>query len=108
MGTEVAPLLQDLRADGPGRARPPALRCLAELGGENFLSAHDRQAMERSIRVKLVDDHPIPIFGCFMSWIALQTSDQSRVMEFFDLTPSRATSRCAEVLSTNLLARFAD
>jgi hypothetical protein len=37
MGAAVIPLLQDIRAAGPGRARPAALYCLAEIGGDNAL-----------------------------------------------------------------------
>jgi hypothetical protein len=78
----------EIRADGPGRARPAALRCLADIGGEQSLSSRDRRALERLIRVELVDDHPMPISCCFLSWIAVGSSDQSRVMEFFDLVAS--------------------
>jgi HEAT repeat protein len=88
MGAGTVPLLQEIRTDGPGRARSSALWCLAELGGEKFLNDRDRCAVERLIRVKLIDDHPMPISCCFLSWIAVETSDQSRVMDFFDLTPS--------------------
>ncbi len=88
MGTVVIPLLQDIRAAGPGRARPAALYCLAEIGGENALSSRDRQAVERLIRVKLATDHPVPVTCCFLSWIAVATSDQQQVMRLFGLTPA--------------------
>ena len=88
MGAGVVPLLQEIRATGPGRARPAALRCLADVGGESALSVRDRQALERLIRIKLIDDHPVPVTGCFLSWIAVEASDQRQVMDFFGLTPS--------------------
>jgi HEAT repeat protein len=88
MGSAVIPLLQDIRATGPGRARPAALYCLAEAGGENALSSRDRRAVERLIRVKLAADHPVPVTCCFLSWIAVATSDQRQVMKLFGLTPA--------------------
>ncbi len=88
MGGAVIPLLQDIRAAGPGRARPAALYCLAEIGGETALSSRDRQAVERLIRVKLATDHPVPVTCCFLSWIAVATSDQQQVMRLFGLTPA--------------------
>jgi len=88
MGTAVIPLLQGIRATGPGRARPAALYCLAEVGGENAFSRRDRQAVERLIRVKLVTDHPRPVTCCFLSWIAVATRDQQQVMKLFGLTPA--------------------
>lgn len=88
MGTAVIPLLQDIRAAGPGRARPAALYCLAEIGGENALSSRDRQAVERLIRVKLAADHPVPVTCCFLSWIAVAASDHQQVLRLFGLTPA--------------------
>src|SRR5262245_48362623 len=87
IGPAVVPMLQEIRAAGPGRARRAALYCLAEIGGEAVLSSRDRRALERLIRIKLTDDHPMPIDCCFLTWIAVEASDQQRVMEFFGLTP---------------------
>lgn len=88
IGAGVVPLLQEIRMTGPGRARPAALRCLADVGGESAFSASDRRALERLIRIKLIDDLPVPITGCFLSWIAVEASDQHQVMDFFGLTPT--------------------
>jgi hypothetical protein len=88
IGAGVVPLLQEIRATGPGRARPAALRCLADVGGESAFSSRDRRALERLIRIKLIDDHPMPITGCFLSWIAVEACDQRQVMDFFGLTPA--------------------
>jgi hypothetical protein len=43
MGTAVIPLLQDIRAGGPGRARSAGLYSQAKVGGETGLSSRDRQ-----------------------------------------------------------------
>jgi HEAT repeat protein len=87
IGPAVVPMLQEIRAAGPGRARRAALYCLAEIGGEAVLSSRDRRALERLIRIKLTHDHPMPIDCCFLIWIAVEASDQQRVMELFGLTP---------------------
>jgi hypothetical protein len=88
IGTGAVPLLQEIRAAGPGRARPAALYCLAEIGGEQVLSDRDRRALERLVRLKLLDDHPMPVTCCFLTWMAVESTDQRAVMRLFDLTPS--------------------
>lgn len=85
-GAAVVPLLQSVRRDGPGAARGGALECLAEIGGENAISAHDRAALERLVQIKLLDDIPVPISCCFLSWIAVSTGDQAGVMEMLGLS----------------------
>ncbi|MEW1860554.1 hypothetical protein AB0399_09250 [Streptomyces sp. NPDC088194] len=85
-GAAVVPLLQSVRRDGPGAARGGALECLAEIDGENAISAHDRAALERLVQLKLMDDIPVPILCCFLSWIAVSTGNQAGVMEMLGLS----------------------
>jgi hypothetical protein len=44
MGPAVVPMLQEIRAAGPGRARRAALYCLAKIGGEEALVPADEHA----------------------------------------------------------------
>jgi hypothetical protein len=43
IGPAVVPMLQEIRAAGPGRARRAALYCLTEIGGKAVLSSRDRR-----------------------------------------------------------------
>ncbi|QMU67106.1 HEAT repeat domain-containing protein [Streptacidiphilus sp. P02-A3a] len=85
-GAAVVPLLQSVRRNGPGSARGGALECLAEIGGEGAISAPDRAALERLVQIKLLDDLPVPLACCFLSWIAVSTGDQAGVTEMLGLT----------------------
>ncbi|MFC1435631.1 HEAT repeat domain-containing protein [Streptacidiphilus sp. N1-3] len=85
----VVPLLQAVRRDGPGAARGGALEALAEIGGEAVISARDIAALERLAQVALLDDAPVPIACCFLSWIAVSTGDQVGVLEELGLSALR-------------------
>lgn len=88
IGPAVIPMLQEIRATGTLRARHAALSCLADAGGETALSDRDRKALGRLLRVKLAHDVPVGISCCFLSWIAVESSDQQGVMDFCGLTPT--------------------
>ncbi|MER5185400.1 HEAT repeat domain-containing protein [Streptomyces sp. NPDC002896] len=88
-GTHVIPLLQRIRKHGPGRRRPRALTVLAEIGGEPALSPADVAAVERLIRIKLLDDRPAPLWACWNYWMAVPSGDQAGIMQTLGLTNSR-------------------
>jgi hypothetical protein len=88
-GRSVVPLLQRIRGEGPGRQRAGALTVLAELGGETALSPADRAAVERLIRVKLLDDRPAPLWACWNHWIAVPGGDQAGIIETLGLAAPR-------------------
>ncbi|MEU9116093.1 hypothetical protein AB0D04_31090 [Streptomyces sp. NPDC048483] len=58
IGRGVVPELLAIRRDGPGGLRRPALHALAVLGAGDELTAGDRAALERLVRIKLLDDRP--------------------------------------------------
>ncbi|WP_371794144.1 hypothetical protein [Streptomyces sp. NBC_01718] len=62
---------------------------LAEIVGEDGLSARDRAAVERLIRIKLLGDRPEPLSGCWIHWIAVPTGDQQGLMDLLGLTRPR-------------------
>ena len=89
LGDGAVPLLQDVRRHGPGRSRAAALECLVNIGGEEVLSSQDRAAVDRLIRVKLLDDRPAPISCCFLSWIAVSTGEQEQLVDLLGLSKPR-------------------
>src|SRR5947208_7081111 len=46
------PRLREIRRNGPADLRRPALRALADMGGEEFLDAADRRAIQRLVQIK--------------------------------------------------------
>ncbi|MGW6831835.1 HEAT repeat domain-containing protein [Streptomyces sp. NPDC054949] len=88
-GTAVVPMLQAVRLDGPGQARPGALEALAGVGGEAVISARDIAALERLARIEIASDTPAPLSCCFLSWIAVPTGDQAGVMGMLGLSQPR-------------------
>lgn len=88
-GQSIVPLLQEIRRTGPGRLRAAALTVLAEIAGEGGLSARDRAAVERLIRIKLLADRPEPLSGCWIHWIAVPAGDQQGIMDLLGLTQPR-------------------
>ncbi|MBU2668734.1 HEAT repeat domain-containing protein [Actinoplanes bogorensis] len=89
----VASDLRWVRRHGPGRRRAAALQALAEVGGIEAFSEADRAAVERLIRVKLVDERIEGDEPCGR-WLALPTGDQAAVLEALDLSePRPATMR---------------
>ncbi|MGW1029959.1 HEAT repeat domain-containing protein [Streptomyces sp. NPDC002577] len=88
-GQHVIPLLQRVRKRGPGRQRARALTVLAELGGEPALSPADVAAVERLIRIKLLDDRPASLWTCWNHWMAVPSGDQAGIMEALGLAHPR-------------------
>jgi HEAT repeats len=88
-GEHIVPLLQRIREEGPGRQRAGALTVLAELGGERALSRADVAAIERLIRVKLPDDRPEGMWGCWNHWMAVPGGDQAGIMQILGLVDPR-------------------
>ncbi|WP_052852497.1 HEAT repeat domain-containing protein [Streptomyces avicenniae] len=92
LGPALIPALRRIRAEGPGRRRAGALTVLAALGGEAALSERDRAAVERLIRVKLLDDSPQAPETCWLHWMAVPTGDQAGVMAELGLSEPRAVT----------------
>ncbi|MEU9479255.1 HEAT repeat domain-containing protein [Streptomyces sp. NPDC048191] len=89
LGPGVVEPLRRVRRHGPGRLRAGALSVLAAVGGEEALSAADRAAVERLIRIKLPHDQARPLDTCFTSWFAVPGGDQQGVVDVLDLYDAR-------------------
>ncbi|MGA4878940.1 hypothetical protein NCG97_25815 [Streptomyces lydicamycinicus] len=89
IGSGAVPVLQRIRRQGPGRLRRPALQALAELAGGQEIAERDLKAIERLVRVKLVDEQPdeLPVGG----WLAVrgaQVNDIVQALELGDVRPA--------------------
>ncbi|MBO1331714.1 HEAT repeat domain-containing protein [Streptomyces sp. VRA16 Mangrove soil] len=89
LGSDVEEPLRRIRREGPGRLRATALSLLAEAGGEEALSAADRAAVERLIRIKLPDDRARPLDTCFTYWIAVPGGDGRGIADLLGLYDAR-------------------
>ncbi|GAA1073426.1 hypothetical protein [Kitasatospora arboriphila] len=90
IGPAAVPELLAVRADGPGRLRRHALHALAHLGGCAGLSARDRAALERLVRVKLLDDL-LPDEMWDFHWVAVPGGSYEAAFEalgLHDRTPA--------------------
>ncbi|MFE1767146.1 HEAT repeat domain-containing protein [Streptomyces angustmyceticus] len=88
LGTAAIEPLRKVRAEGPGRLRPAALRMLASVGGGDALSPADKAAVERLVQIKLLDETP----GDLPSdrWVAVpraEVKDVVRALELHDARP---------------------
>ncbi|MFD0526866.1 hypothetical protein ACFQ1I_05680 [Kitasatospora arboriphila] len=89
IGPAAVPELLAVRADGPAAA-PHALHALAHLGGCAGLSARDRAALERLVRVKLLDDL-LPDEMWDFHWVAVPGGSYEAAFEalgLHDRTPA--------------------
>lgn len=89
LGPDVVGRMRDIRVQGPAILRARALTVLAAVGGEEALSAADRAAVERLIRIKVRDEQAQPLDSCFTSWIAVPTGDQRGIVELLGLYEAR-------------------
>lgn len=59
LGSEGASGLLEIRRNGPGTLRRHALHALAMIGAGDELNDRDRRALERLVRIKLLNDRPL-------------------------------------------------
>ncbi|MFG2138293.1 hypothetical protein [Streptomyces sp. NPDC048650] len=88
LGTAAIEQLRAVRDGGPGELRAAALRMLAELGGGDALSAAERAAVERLVRIKLPDEQPGDLPDDL--WVAVpraEAADIVRALELHDARP---------------------
>ncbi|MGW1259164.1 hypothetical protein ACWD5Q_29275 [Streptomyces sp. NPDC002513] len=69
-GESALPRLQEIRRWGPGSLRRPALQALADMGGEALLDTADRRAIQRLVKIKLLDERPVSL-PIETRWMAL-------------------------------------
>ncbi|WP_310728291.1 hypothetical protein [Streptomyces sp. N2A] len=87
IGSEAVPVLQRIRREGPGRLRRPALEALAELAGGEALTGRDLKAVDRLVRIKLIDERPddLPTGR----WIAVENAQVDDMVKALGLHHAR-------------------
>ncbi|MEV0372603.1 HEAT repeat domain-containing protein [Streptomyces sp. NPDC050636] len=89
IGEPALDTLRDIRRHGPGTLRRAALQALAEMGGSEALPPRDQSAVERLVRIKLIDQEKTTLPAG--SWLAIpadQVSGAVRALGLHDLRPS--------------------
>lgn len=90
MGDEVLQRLREIRREDAGRLRGSALEILVELGGVDALDEIDRRAVERLIRVKILDERPVEVpleAGRWLAFPAVRLDDAVAALGLHDLRP---------------------
>ncbi len=78
-----------VRRHGPGRLRAGALQALACVAGEPGLDPADVALVERLVRVRLHQDDPSLLSGCWLRWWSVRSNDQAAVMASIGLHDPR-------------------
>ncbi|MEV6912080.1 hypothetical protein [Amycolatopsis sp. NPDC051071] len=84
-GPDDLPELREIRRTGKPALRNAARALLFALGGPEALGEYDLALVRRLIRVRLLDDVPVPMRGCEF-WYAIPTADQAAVLDAFGLS----------------------
>ncbi|MFE9024446.1 hypothetical protein ACFYNL_38680 [Streptomyces sp. NPDC007808] len=90
-GDEVLPRLRGIRRTGPGRLRRKALEILVDLGGQEALNDADRRAVERLVRIKILDERPVKVpfeAGRWLAFPADRFDDAVSALELYDVRPA--------------------
>ncbi|MER5510355.1 hypothetical protein ABT052_34240 [Streptomyces sp. NPDC002766] len=91
LGDEALPRLRAIRREGPGRLRGSALELLVELGGADALDAIDRRAVERLVRIKILDERPVETpaeGGRWLAFPAHRLDDVVNSLGLHDMQPA--------------------
>ncbi|MGW3569848.1 HEAT repeat domain-containing protein [Streptomyces sp. NPDC000941] len=90
LGEQALPRLREIRRHGPGRLRGKALETLVDLGGAQALDDADRRAVERLVRIKLLDELPVSLpldAGRWLAFPAERLDDAVSALGLHDLRP---------------------
>ncbi|CAL9546751.1 hypothetical protein SUDANB58_04363 [Streptomyces sp. enrichment culture] len=90
LGDEALPRLREIRREGPGQLRGKALEMLVNLGGADALDEADRRAVERLVRIKLLEELPVEVpmeAGRWLAFPADRLDDAVAALGLHDLRP---------------------
>ncbi|MFC7308669.1 hypothetical protein ACFQVC_31190 [Streptomyces monticola] len=98
LGTEATRRLREIRRQGPGQLRGKALVALAALSGGEDLEEPDRSAVERLVRIKLLDEFPARLPSDAGRWLAFpadRLDDAVAALSLHDLRPATTVAGVA-------------
>ncbi|MDO0911298.1 hypothetical protein QQM39_10675 [Streptomyces sp. DT2A-34] len=90
LGDTALPRLREIRRQGPGRLRSNALKVLVDLGGTENLDEGDRSAVERLVRIKILNELPVEVpseAGRWLAFPANRLDDAVAALGLHDVRP---------------------
>ncbi|MCX4457245.1 hypothetical protein OOK58_35385 [Streptomyces sp. NBC_01728] len=111
LGDEALPRLREIRRQGPGRLRSNALKVLVDLGGSEYLDKVDRRAVERLVRIKLLDELPVKVPSEAGRWLAFpadRIDDAVSALGLHDLRPATTVMGVAAATRATDSLQFQD
>ncbi|WP_234324026.1 MULTISPECIES: hypothetical protein [unclassified Streptomyces] len=111
LGDEALPRLREIRRQGPGRLRSNALKALVDLEGAENLDEGDRRALERLVRIKLIDERPVRLPSEAGRWLAFpadRLDDAVTALGLHDLRPATAVMGVAAATKATDSLEFPD
>ncbi|WP_329532107.1 hypothetical protein OG568_16360 [Streptomyces sp. NBC_01450] len=111
LGDEALPRLREIRRQGPGRLRSKALKVLVDLGGTECLDEVDRRAVERLVRIKLMDELPVKVPSEAGRWLAFpadRLDDAVSALGLQDLRPVTTVMGVAATTRSTDYVEFQD
>ncbi|MEU6578359.1 hypothetical protein [Streptomyces sp. NPDC046805] len=90
LGEAALPRLREIRRAGPGQLRSKALEILVDLGGADALDEVDQRAVERLVRIKLLDELPVETpfeAGRWLAFPADRLDDAVAALGLHDVRP---------------------
>ncbi|MFJ9122382.1 hypothetical protein ACIRJO_43625 [Streptomyces sp. NPDC102394] len=91
LGDEGLLRLREIRREGPGRPRSSALELLVDLGGADALDESDRRAVDRLVRIKILDERPVETPSEGGRWLAFpadRLDDAVAALGLHDVRPA--------------------
>lgn len=111
LGDQALPCLRDIRRQGPGRLRSNALKVLVDLGGPEYLDERDRRAVERLVRIKILDERPVETPAEAGRWLAFpadRLDDAVAALGLHDLRPATTVMGVAAATQATDSLEFQD
>ncbi|GAA3820125.1 hypothetical protein GCM10022403_062000 [Streptomyces coacervatus] len=91
LGDQALPRLREIRRAGPGRLRNSALEILVNLGGADALDEVDRRAVERLVRIKILNELRVDTPSEAGRWLAFpddRLEDAVAALGLHDVRPA--------------------
>ncbi|MFI7412237.1 hypothetical protein ACIBU0_26545 [Streptomyces sp. NPDC049627] len=110
-GDEAMPRLREIRRTGPGQLRRKALEILVDMGGQEALDDVDRHAVERLVRIKILDERPVKVpfeAGRWLAFPADRLDDAISALGLHDVRPVTTVMGVAAATQATDFLEFRD